>query len=64
MMPATMPTLSELRQLLNVVDARLNLIGDRDPAKRTELETRRADLQQQILERGGEAPRLPYGDPE
>jgi hypothetical protein len=64
MRTTTMPTLQELRQLLHVAETRLAVFGDKDPGKRAQLEDRCTQLRQEIRERGGEAPRLPYGDDE
>ena len=60
-----MPSLRDLHKLIDIVDARLALIGTTDPEKTTELEERRQDLLTQIAEKsGGRAQRLPYTEPD
>jgi len=62
---ATMPNLRELHSLIEIVDARLALIGSTDPARTAELQERRDDLLRQIAERSANrAQRLPYKEGE
>lgn len=58
------PSLNDLKQQLRALDLRIKVFGNDDPVQRAELVARRDEVQQRILERGGEAPRLPYGDPD
>lgn len=59
-------SLNDLKQLLHAVEARIVLCEatGNDPEERAKLDERLAEIQQRILERGGDAPRLPYGDPD
>lgn len=57
------PTLKDLNQMLNAVEAHIVLCeAANDPEKRAQLEARRSDIQQRILDHTHHVPRLPYGD--
>lgn len=60
-----MTSLRDLQALVDIIEARIALIGDSDPVRTANLQARQATLRLQIAEKaGGGAQRLPYSESE